>query len=118
MIKDFIRSMLGDPNLLIKEVDDMIDRLKDRGFDTRDRLFRKLVEECGEYAESIEYYNGNSRKVEKLSKYASPEEKLKEEISDVILVALGLANLDGLKISDVLLLVKKKLSEREDGFSR
>lgn len=91
---------------------ELIDNLISRGFDTRERLFRKLAEEVGEVAESIEYCNGSTRKVEKFKGKATPKEKLNEEIIDVFIVVIALGRVEGLSISDMIDGLVKKLSEQ------
>lgn len=94
-------------------LDELIVLLENRGWGDRDRLIRKTMEELGEYVESVEYLYGSSGKVEKFKGKASPQEKLHEEICDVIMMALALAHKDGLSIDDVLKTIHKKLYEKE-----
>lgn len=94
-------------------LDELIALLDKRGWGDKNRLFRKLIEECGEYAEAIEYENGSSGKVKKLKDKATPQQKLHEEICDVIMMALALAHKDGLSVDDVLKTIHKKLYEKE-----
>lgn len=95
----------------------LIGLLKNRGYNTRDRLIRKLCEETGEYCEAVELANGATRK---LAKYpnVSPQNKLAEEISDVVMVGLALARIEGLMIEDVLDIINRKLGEREEEYQR
>lgn len=111
MIKQFINDFISKMNLIV-EVNRLIKLLPYRGYGDRDRLLRKLLEEMGEYAEAIEFDNGASRKIEKF-KDKDPKEKIKEEISDVIMVALALASCEGLNVEDILEIIISKLSERE-----
>ena len=92
----------------LNKANQLIGLLKNRGYQSRDRLFRKLVEECGEYAEAIELFYGATRKVD----------KLEEEIADVVMVGLALARIEGMTIEDVLNTIILKLSEREDEYQR
>lgn len=101
---------------LLKETNKHIEALKLRGFDDRDRLLRKLQEEAGEYAEAVSYSYGDSRKVRKFDGKISPTEKLQEEVVDLTMIALALANLDGLKVADVLGRINEKLSLREEEY--
>lgn len=94
-------------------LDDLIVLLDKRGWGNKDRLFRKLIEECGEYAEAIEFENGSSGKVKKFKDKATPQQKLHEEICDVIMMALALAHKDGLSVDEVLKTIYKKLYEKE-----
>jgi len=97
---------------LIREVNELIDLVKKRGYGERDRLLRKLLEETGEYCEAIEYAHGATRKIEKF-KGISPGEKLVEEIADVTMVALALASIEGASIQNVLEIIRQKLNLRE-----
>ena len=94
-------------------LDELIALLDRRGWGNRDRLIRKLVEEFGEYCESVEYLNGSSGKIEKFKDKATPQEKLHEEICDVIMMALCLARKDGLSINEVLNRIYTKLYKKE-----
>lgn len=94
-------------------LDELIALLEKRGWGARDRLIRKLMEECGEYCEAVEYLNGSSGKVEKFKNKATPQEKLHEEICDVIMMALALAAKDGLKVNDVITKIQTKLYKKE-----
>jgi NTP pyrophosphatase (non-canonical NTP hydrolase) len=52
----------------------------------------KLAEETGEVAEAVSAFMGNERKTTKLAKENhTPQDRLEEELSDVIIVALNLA---------------------------
>jgi NTP pyrophosphatase (non-canonical NTP hydrolase) len=93
--------------------DKYIALLEKRGWGNRDRLLRKLMEELGEYAEAVEYDNGSSGKVKKFKDKETPQEKLHEEICDVVMMALALANNAGLKTNDVLRTIHEKLAEKE-----
>jgi NTP pyrophosphatase (non-canonical NTP hydrolase) len=112
-IRTIIESALRTQNLIL-DVQTLINNLENRGFDSRDRLLRKLVEEVGEYCEAIEYFNGSSKKVKKLQDVATPQEKLKEEIVDVVMMGLALARREELSICDVLEAIKTKLMEHDD----
>lgn len=112
-LKDF-----SDYMLPISKANDLIGLLKDRGFGERDRLFRKLVEEVGEYAEAIEYEQGAERKVAKFEGKVSPKEKLVEEVVDVVIVALALARIEGLRVEGVLGAINSKLGDVEEEFQR
>ncbi len=79
----------------------------------RERLFRKTIEELGEYAEAIEYDNGSTAKVRKFEGKVTPQEKLHEEICDVAMMVLALARHDGLKTDDVLRAIHEKLADKE-----
>lgn len=53
----------------------------------------KLAEETGEVAEAISAFAGNEKKTLKLaSENDTPEERLAEELADVIIVALNIAH--------------------------
>jgi len=97
---------------LVRDVDKLIGLLSARGYGDRDRLLRKLMEEVGEYCEAIEYANGSTRKIKKFEG-VDPQAKLLEEISDVVMVALALAKLDGRCTADILVVIKEKLGWRE-----
>jgi NTP pyrophosphatase (non-canonical NTP hydrolase) len=103
---------------LVNDVDKLIGLLGERGYGSRDRLFRKLAEETGEYAEAIEYLNGSTRKVAKFAGKETPEEKLKEEVSDMVMMGLALARVEGMHVKDVLLEIYRKLSLREDEYQK
>lgn len=121
---DKIRQTIGKFEKAVKfelptvRANHLIGLLKDRGYNDRDRLFRKLIEEAGEYAEAMEYERGATRKVAKYQGETTPKEKLTEEISDVVMVALALARTEGLMIEDVLSIINRKLGEREDEYQR
>jgi len=112
--KEEIMRFIGREHIgmLVENVNRLIGLLKDRGYGDRDRLLRKLCEEIGEYCESIEYANGSTRKVQKFNGI-DPQTKLNEEISDVVMVALALARVEGLDIQNVLDVIKDKLGQRE-----
>jgi NTP pyrophosphatase (non-canonical NTP hydrolase) len=116
MIKEFIDSMLEEAHL-IRSVNKLIGLLKNRNYGDRDRLIRKLLEEMGEYAEAVEFDNGATRKVAKF-KGLNSKTKLKEEISDVIMVAFALARFEGYTVEDVLEVIVCKLSKREDEYQK
>jgi len=97
---------------LIRNVNELIDLVKKRGYGDRDRLLRKLLEEIGEYCEAIEYSCGATRKVQKF-KGVPPGEKLVEEIADVTMAALVLASIEGTNVQSVLEIIKQKLGLRE-----
>lgn len=103
---------LSDTEMQVNNVNHLLGLLSQRGYGDRDRLFRKLLEEIGEYAEAIEFDNGATRKVKKFQG-KDPKAMLKEEISDVIMVALALARAEGFFIEDVLESIETKLSKRE-----
>ena len=93
----------------IFELDDLyddVDKIINRYEDDRNSLFIKLLEEIGEYAEAIEYEKGVKRKVDKFD--VSPEEKLREEIADVLLIVLALGKQEGLNLKDLLERIKGK----------
>lgn len=104
--------ILSRETALVGHVDKLIGLLSARGYGDRDRLLRKLMEEVGEYCEAIEYANGATRKIEKFDGI-DPQAKLKEEISDVVMVALALARIDGHLTADILEVIKEKLGWRE-----
>jgi NTP pyrophosphatase (non-canonical NTP hydrolase) len=97
---------------LLNNVDWQMNLLRDRGYGDRERLFRKLIEEAGEYGEAIEYDNGSTRKMAKFSG-TNPKDKLHEEVVDVVMVGLALAGTEGLKVRDVLEMIVDKLSLRQ-----
>jgi len=96
---------------LLDNVDLYIRKLKERGYGDRDRLFRKLIEEAGEYGEAVEFSNGSTRKRAKF-KGEDPKEKLCEEAADIVMVALAISSLDGIGIRAVLNKIMIKLSVR------
>lgn len=98
---------------IIKQTEFLIHDLKNRGFNSRDRLFRKLVEELGEYAEAIEYNNGSTRKKAKFKNKATPKQKLQEEIVDIFMVTIALAYIEDLSIIEMLKKIIDKLGERK-----
>ena len=67
---------------------------------------------------AIEYANGSTRKVAKLSSECTPQEKLHEEVSDLVMMGLALARVDGLTIEDVLINIKNKLILREGEYQK
>jgi len=85
--------------------------LADRGYGDRDRLFRKMVEEFGEYAEAIEYYNGSTRKKKKLGGL-DPVAKLREEVADMLMITLALAKVEGMDIVRACDMAASKLEQR------
>ena len=92
------------------EIDYEIRDIRRRGLHGRDKLFRKLSEEVGEYAEAIELLYGNKRKVEKFLGLNSMD-RLRDEITDVIMIALCLAEIDGLGVDRVLDSVLEKIKK-------
>ena len=103
---------------LICQVNNLMALLHHRGFGDRDRLFRKLVEEAGEYAEAIEYLHGGRRKIEKFKNKVTAREKLEEEIVDVIMMGLALATLEDLKVENILEKIYNKLTEKENEYQQ
>ena len=97
---------------LLDDVDHLIQSLRERGYGGRERLFRKLIEEAGEYGEAIEFHNGSTRKKAKFAGEDS-KEKLAEEAADIVMVALALAKTEGLDIRSVLDVITEKLSIRQ-----
>lgn len=96
------------------EIANLLTRWKIWKTENRERLFRKLVEELGEYCEAIEFENGSTNKVEKF-KDITPDEKLEEEICDVIMMSLALARYEGLNIEKVLENIHNKLEKYSKG---
>lgn len=97
---------------LLDNVDLYIKKLKERGYGDRDRLFRKLIEEAGEYGEAIEFSHGSTRKKAKF-KDEDPKEKLCEEAADIVMVALAISSLDDIGIRAALNRIIAKLSIRQ-----
>jgi NTP pyrophosphatase (non-canonical NTP hydrolase) len=114
-VRSILKFILGlnDQVELTEEVEDLIANLRERGYDNRDRLFRKLVEETGEYAEAIEYNNGSTKKVEKFKGKATPQEKLEEEIVDIFMIAVALGQLEGLRLPEMLKRLRDKLAQQK-----
>ncbi len=114
-VKSILKFLLGlnDKMELVSEVEDLIANLRERGYDSRDRLFRKLVEETGEYAEAIEYNNGSTKKVAKFKDKVTPQEKLEEEIVDVFMIAVALGQIEGLRLYEMLERLRDKLAEQK-----
>jgi len=100
---------------ILADVEYYITLLRLRGFNSRDRLLRKLMEEAGEYAEAMEYNDGSTRKVAKF-KGENPAEMLKGEATDLIIIALALASIEGLNIRTALQGVVDKLTIRQTEF--
>lgn len=100
-----------------KRLEGLIFYLKNRGFRTRDRLFNKLMEEVGEYCEAVEFQNGSSRKVAKFSG-ENPDEKVAEEISDVLMMAFALLNYHEISIDDAVERMIRKLDGHEINYRR
>jgi NTP pyrophosphatase (non-canonical NTP hydrolase) len=97
-----------------ERVDKCLELLPKRStWGNRDRLFRKTIEELGEFAEAIEYDNGSTAKVKKFKGKVTPQEKLHEEICDVAMMVLALAFNSGLKTDDVLRTIYEKLEDKE-----
>lgn len=87
--------------------------LAERGYGDRDRILRKLAEELGEYAEALEYFHGASRKVEKFSGVASPQEKLQEEALDLLMMAFAAVQAEGIGPTEACQMVADKLESRD-----
>jgi len=98
--------------IAVLDTDLYIGLLASRGYGERDRLFRKLVEEMGEYAEAIEFNNGATRKKKKFGD-KDPKQMLRGEVVDIIMVGIALARAEGLKVIDILERINEKLSKRE-----
>ena len=98
--------------LNIDKINELLQGLLDRGYGDRERLFRKLIEEIGEYAEAIEYDNGATRKKEKF-KDQDPKELLEEELSDIFMVVLALATCESISVETMVDRIYNKLSKRE-----
>lgn len=99
------------------DIADLLTRWKIWENENRDRLFRKLIEEIGEYAEAIEFENGSTNKKKKFGD-VSADDMLEEEICDVVMMALALARYEGLNIRTVLKNVSKKLEKHSNGGER
>jgi NTP pyrophosphatase (non-canonical NTP hydrolase) len=108
----FSADSTSDERDLLDDVDYQIHLLRERGYGNRERLFRKLIEEAGEYGEAIEYDNGSTRKKAKF-KGEDPKEKLKEEVVDIVMVGLALASIEELCVEDVLDILIDKLALRQ-----
>jgi len=80
----------------------------DCGFDSRLACFTKLVEEVGEYAESLAFHAGDSMKEQKFAGEA-PNRRSRGEAVDVLLLALSLCRIEGLPVPDALHHVREKL---------
>jgi NTP pyrophosphatase (non-canonical NTP hydrolase) len=119
MVKPFEEDYLDwqHSHELIRNVNELIDLVKKRGYEERDRLLRKLLEEIGEYCEAIEYFHGATRKIQKF-KGVSPGEKLVEEIVDVAMAALVLASIEGVNIQSALEIIRLKLDLRETEYKK
>jgi len=114
-LQSIFRSLLSMPNdMLIKDIEKLISNFKVNGYDDRERLFRKLVEEVGEYSEAIEYNHGSPNKMNKFKDIATSKEKLQEEIIDVLVITLALGNIEELNIYEMLKRVKNKLKKQEE----
>jgi len=96
------------------DIADLLRRWKIWENENRDRLFRKLMEEIGEYAEAIEFENGSTNKKKKFGD-VSADDMLEEEICDVVMMALTLARYEGLEIRTVLENISKKLEKKRTG---
>jgi len=112
-LKETISALLNNKIDLIDNVELLIEDLRERGFDNRDRLLRKMIEELGEYAEAIEYYNGSIKKIEKFKDKGTPTEKLREEIVDVFMIVMALGQLEDLSIYDIFERLKTKLEQQK-----
>jgi NTP pyrophosphatase (non-canonical NTP hydrolase) len=112
-LKAIFKSFFGLDDDIIEEVEKLIRNLRERGYDNKERLFRKLIEEIGEYAEAIEYENGVTKKVEKLRAKATPKEKLQEEIVDVFMITLALGQIEGLSAYEMFRRVGEKLKKQK-----
>ena len=99
-------------------LNELLALLDNRGWGDKHRLMRKVVEECGEYFEAVEYELGSSGKTKKFKGIATPIEKLQEEICDVVMMALAVARKDGLSVEDVLDRIKEKLIKKETEFAK
>lgn len=100
----------------IRMVEYYIELLRSRGWGSRDRLLRKLMEELGEYAEAVEYDNGSTNKIKKLQDVCTPKEKLQEEICDVAMMTFALASDAGLDVDDVLMRIWLKLEKHQEKY--
>jgi NTP pyrophosphatase (non-canonical NTP hydrolase) len=91
--------------------------LAERGFGERERILRKLMEELGEYAEAVEYANGSTNKIKKFAGRATPEEKLKEESCDLLMMALAAVGAEGFGIMEACRAVTEKLRRKRGAAS-
>ena len=75
----------------------------------------KITEELGEVAEACLAFDGNDRKKEKLaSEGATPKNRLGEEIMDVIVCCLNLANATNIDIDNMFRRCGQKLHEKTE----
>ena len=73
----------------------------------------KMAEECGELSEAILAFEGSSRKLKKLrAQGVTPLERIKEELGDVINVAILLAEQFNIPLSELLDTGSIKLKNR------
>ena len=99
------------------DIADLLTRWKIWETENRDRLFRKLMEEIGEYAEAIEFENGSTHKKKKFGD-ANPDDMLEEEVCGIAMMVLALARYEGLEIRTVLENISKKLEKTRTGVNR
>lgn len=99
----------------IAVLDGELQSLADRGYGTRERIMRKLAEELGEYAEAIEYKRGSTNKTRKFAGKATPEEKLREEACDLVMMSLAAARAEGINIIEACRIVAEKLQTKRGG---
>ena len=79
----------------------------------------KLSEEVGEVAETLFALFGNEKKINKLAKKGqTPQEALKEELGDVIIVALNMAFLGGILHDELFKQMQNKCIERTEEWLR
>jgi NTP pyrophosphatase (non-canonical NTP hydrolase) len=75
----------------------------------------KLAEETGEVAEAILAFVGNEKKTQKLAgENDTPEDRLAEELGDVIIVALNTAHAAKLDLDQMFLQAGRKMKQRTD----
>lgn len=97
---------------MIDDLENSLELLFKRGWRDKDKLFKKIVEEIGEYSEALTFEAGATRKVAKY-KGIFPKDKCREEICDVLMMALALAKMEDFTVLEALEAVNDKLKERE-----
>ena len=75
----------------------------------------KLTEEVGEVSEALSAFDGSKKKIRKLAKKGqTPEDSLKEELGDVIIVVLNLAALAGISHEELFEQMRIKSIQRTE----
>lgn len=97
---------------LLEDVNELMDfNHKPDWAGNKNRILRKAMEELGEYCEALEYADGSKGKAKKLAP-ATPQEKCREEVVDVVMMGLALAKTEGLTVEEVLEAIRTKITKK------